>query len=87
MENVSENLVHVKENIDGQDPIAVEKLQIIVKELFFFLFSDEGMEGFLSFESHWWDSKRGFYFKLFHFYKLHILKQVLSCGSAATFST
>ena len=45
MENVREILVH-------EDPIAVEKLQIIVKELFFFLFSDEGMEGFLSFESH-----------------------------------
>ena len=52
MENVSENLVHVKESIDGQDPIAVEKLQMIVKELFFFLFSGGGMEGFLSFESH-----------------------------------
>ena len=49
MENVSENLVHVKENIDGQDPIAVEKLQIIVKEQFFFLFWGGGMEGFLSF--------------------------------------
>ena len=47
MENVSENLVHVKENIDGQDPIAVEKLQIIVKELFFFLFWVEGWQGFL----------------------------------------
>ena len=52
MQNVREILVHVKQNIDGQDPIAVEKLQIIVKELSFFLFSDEGMEGFLSFESH-----------------------------------
>ena len=52
MENVSENLVHVKENIDGQDPVAVEKLQIIVKEQFFFLFWGGGMEGFLSFKSH-----------------------------------
>ena len=52
MENVSENLVRVKESIDGQDPIAVEKLQMKVKELFFFLFSGGGLEGFLSFKSH-----------------------------------
>ena len=52
MQNVREILVHVKQNIDGQDPIAVEKLQIIVKEQFFFLFLDKEMEGFLSFESH-----------------------------------
>ena len=52
MENVSEILVHVKENIDGQDPIAVENLQIIVNELFFFLFLGGGIEGFLSFKSH-----------------------------------
>ena len=47
-----QNLVHVKESKDGQDPIVVEKLQIIVKELFFFLFLGGGVEGFLSFESH-----------------------------------
>ena len=37
LENIfSENLVHVKQNIDGQDLIAVEKLQMRVK---YFLFS------------------------------------------------
>ena len=38
MENVREILVHVKQNIDGQDLIAVEILQMRVKNFLFSFF-------------------------------------------------